>query len=86
MIVRFIGAGVGNPMEHGRLGVPILTRLVRVTTAMNQLTVLSAAAVLDEEHVAAARTLQQEREQGRQGASTSNHSEFGEVSNRRGHG
>jgi hypothetical protein len=73
-------------MEHGRLGVPILTRLMRVTTAMNQLTVLGAAAMLNEEHVAAARTLQQQGDQGRQGASTSNHSEFGEVSHRRGHG
>lgn len=73
-------------MEHGCLGVPILTCLVLVSIAMNQLTVRRAAAVLNEEHVAAARTLQHEREQGHQGASASNHSEFGEVSLRGDHG
>jgi hypothetical protein len=51
-----------------------------VSGAMNQLTVFGAAAVLDEEHLAAARTLQQEREQCCQDASPSNHSELCQVS------
>jgi len=66
--------------------VPILICLVLVSSAVNQLTVLGAAAMLDQEHVAAARTLQHEREEGHQGASASNHSEFGEVPLRGDHG
>jgi len=60
--------------------VPILICLVLVSTAMNQLTVRRAAAMLNEEHVAAARTLQHERKEGHQGASALNHSEFREIS------
>lgn len=86
MIVRFLGPRVRQPMKHGRLGLPIRIRLVLVRIAMDQLSVLDASAMLDQEHMAAARTLQDERKQRRQGASTSNHSEFGEVSLRGGHG
>jgi hypothetical protein len=47
-----------------------------VSLAVNQLTVFGAAAVLDEEHVAAARTLQHEHQQCCQDARPSNHSEL----------
>ncbi len=75
--VRFVGAGVGRPFEQKRPGLPIGTRLMQVRIAMDQLPVLGAAAMLDQKHMAAGRTLQHECEQRRQDASTSNHSEFG---------
>jgi hypothetical protein len=41
--------------------------------AMDELAVLGAAAVLDQQHVGAARALQKQREQACQGASAPNH-------------
>ena len=85
VFVRLVRAGVGRPIKQGGHGLLIRTCLTLVSVAMDKLPVLGAAAMLDEEHMAAARTLEHEREKGSQDTRTPNHSEFGEVSLRRGH-
>lgn len=57
VIVRLIAARVRHSMKRSGLGTPNLARVMLVHIAVNQLAMLGAAAVLDQEHVAAARTL-----------------------------
>lgn len=65
-----------EPVGLDMRGSIVLMRLA----AVNQRTVLGAADMLDKEHMAAARPLQHEREQGRQDTSSPNHSELEQKS------
>lgn len=74
MIVRFVGACIGQSAEGCSLGIRVLPRhMVMRIAAMDQLTVLSAAGVLYEEHMTAVRTLEHERQQACQDPSAPNH-------------
>jgi len=60
MIVRFLGAGVWGSMKRGGLHLPIFASVMIVSIAVNQLSVLGAAGMLEQKHMAAARALQNE--------------------------
>lgn len=65
MIVRSFGARVGHSVKRRRLGLLLRARAMLVRVAVNQLSVLGAARVLDQQHMTAARTLQHEHQQAR---------------------
>lgn len=74
MIMRFIGARVGQAIEPCRLGMRVLPRcMVMRIAAMDQLTVLGAAGMLNEEHVTATQTLENDRQYACQDTSAPNH-------------
>ena len=65
MTMPFFGARVGHSMKRWRLGLLLRAGAMLVRIAVNQLSVLGAARVLDQQHMAAARALQRQYQQAR---------------------
>ena len=74
MVVRLVGARARHFVDRPRVGMRMLPGgvLVRVA-AVDQLTMLGTSRMLDQEHVAAARTLHKQSQQACEDASTPNH-------------
>jgi len=86
MIVRFVGARIGQSIESCGLGMRALPpRMIMSVAAMDQLPVLCAARMLDQKHMSTARTLENQRRQADQDANVPNHWGFREEPHRREH-
>ena len=74
MVVRLVGARARRSVHRRGAGMRVLPGqvLVRVA-AVDQLTMLGASGMLDQEHVTSARALQKQSEQACEDASTPNH-------------
>jgi len=74
MVVRLVGARARRSVDRRRVGMRMRPgeMLVRVA-AVDQLTMLGASGMLDQEHVTSARALQKHSEQACEDASTLNH-------------
>jgi hypothetical protein len=74
MVVRLAGARVGHSANRRRVHVRMLPGHVPMRIAIvDQLTMVGASRMLDQKHVAAARTLQKQSQQAREDASAPNH-------------
>ena len=74
MVVRLVGARARRSVDRRRAGMRMLPgqMLVRVA-AVDQLIMLGASGMLDQEHVTSARALQKQSEHACEDASTPNH-------------
>jgi len=74
MVVRLPGARVGRSVNRRGVSMRMLPRNVSMSVAVvDQLTMLGASRMLDQEHVAAARTLDKQSQQACEDASAPNH-------------
>ena len=74
MPVAFIGRAGGSALKRDRVGLDMRQSLVMMSlTAVDQLTMLGASGMLDQEHVTSARALQKQSEQACEDASTPNY-------------
>lgn len=74
VVVRFIRIRIGQSIERRGLGMRVLPRrMIMSIAAMDQLPVLGAAGMLDQEHMSTARTLENQRRQADQDANVPNH-------------
>jgi len=74
VVVRLAGARVGHSANRRGVHMRMLPGHVPMRIAIvDQLTMLGASRMLDQKHVAAARTLQKQSQQAREDASAPNH-------------
>ena len=74
MVVRLVGARARRSVDRRRAGMRMLPgQMLARVAAVDQLIMLGASGMLDQEHVTSARALQKQAKQARKDASTPNH-------------